>query len=624
MSKKTSRIIIFASAVIAITLFALFLKDILVPFIKLEIANDVDGAKELLRSRGILGFLTVALVEALQMVVVFIPAEFIQISSGLSYPFPLALLLCDLGVCLGATIIFILVRTFKIQNDAYDRRKKTIDKIAGAKQAKGDKNTILFMLLLFIMPLIPFGAICYYGSGTKIKYHKYILTVAGGVIPSIVTSNLMGSAARAFIQNSLPLWLLILIIVLLGALLLTTLLFFLNKYFLKESDGTPDSPVFSMLMKLSEIYLRGRLKLKVGKPFPEDVTGPFVLLANHQCFLDFYLVYKLGLPLRPAYVANEYYTRKGKFETKCSKKMGFIPKKLFTFDASTPIQIYRTLRKGYPVAIFPEARMSVDGTTNPLTEESAAFFRKMGYPVVLVTIKGAYFAKPKWRKKIFRSEVVVSAEKVIRQEDFAAYTDEELNALIRETLWNDASNDGLNTYRQKNKARGLENVLYRCIHCGKVYSTIGEGNALKCRNCGLQNHLNSRYLFDEEIDGRPGTISAYYSKIRDMEEAELDTLRLETLVDTKIFDKNMNLRLKEKGECELTKEGFSYRSGSVSFTVPAKELVALPFSCGEEFETYHNNELYYFYPEKDPVQAVRWALIGDILRERRVQSEKQD
>ena len=49
------------------------------------------------------------LVEALQEVVVFIPAEFIQISSGLSYPFYIALLLCDLGACLGATIIYVLV-----------------------------------------------------------------------------------------------------------------------------------------------------------------------------------------------------------------------------------------------------------------------------------------------------------------------------------------------------------------------------------------------------------------------------------------------------------------------------------------------------------------------------------
>ena len=67
MSKKASRIIILLCALTALLLFALFLKDIIVPFIKLEIGNDVDGAKELLRSRGLLGCLIVPLVEAFQM-----------------------------------------------------------------------------------------------------------------------------------------------------------------------------------------------------------------------------------------------------------------------------------------------------------------------------------------------------------------------------------------------------------------------------------------------------------------------------------------------------------------------------------------------------------------------------
>ncbi|MBO7407686.1 MAG: TVP38/TMEM64 family protein, partial [Clostridia bacterium] len=179
MSRRASKIIILVSALAAVLLFAFFLKDILVPFVKLETKHDVDGARELLRSKGVLGFFAVALVEALQMVVVFIPAEFIQISSGLSYPFYIALILCDIGVCLGATIIFVLVRAFRFRNEAYERRKKAIDMIAEAEQGKeSHKSTVLFMLLLFIMPLIPFGAICYYGSSTRIKYHKYIATVA--------------------------------------------------------------------------------------------------------------------------------------------------------------------------------------------------------------------------------------------------------------------------------------------------------------------------------------------------------------------------------------------------------------------------------------------------------------
>ena len=56
-SARKGRIIVATALVSVIVLFAFFLKDIMIPFIRLEIANDLDGASELLRSRGILGFL---------------------------------------------------------------------------------------------------------------------------------------------------------------------------------------------------------------------------------------------------------------------------------------------------------------------------------------------------------------------------------------------------------------------------------------------------------------------------------------------------------------------------------------------------------------------------------------
>ena len=286
MKKSTQRIIIFASLIAAIALFVLFLSDILVPFIRMEIANDVEGAKALLVDKGILGFLSVVLVEALQMVVVFIPAEFIQISSGLSYPFWIALLLCDFGVCVGATIIYVLVNTFRFSNKAYEKNEKKIEKLAA--RVKKDRGTQLLLYLLFIMPLIPFGAICYYGSYRKMKYSRYIFTVATGVIPSIVTSNLMGMAARYFIGNDLPLWLLVLIVILLAGVLLAVLFLFLNKVFLRQNAGTPDSVFYTGFFGALHRLYRGRVRLHVDDALIRDLPTPYIALCNHQSFFDMY------------------------------------------------------------------------------------------------------------------------------------------------------------------------------------------------------------------------------------------------------------------------------------------------------------------------------------------------
>ena len=596
-------------------LFVFFLKDIMIPYIRLELRHDVHGARELLLDRGALGFLAVTLVEALQMVVVFIPAEFIQISSGLSYPFYIALLLCDLGVCLGATIIFVLVRFLHYHSAAFEKRRQRMDQISTALHRR---NTVLFMYLLFFMPIIPFGAICYYGSSTRLPFGKYIRTVATGVIPSIVVSNLMGEAGMAFLVRDLPFWLLLLIIAALAAALFAVIYVFLDRFCFRESDGTPDSPLYPLIFIIGRLMQGRGPRLEIRDELLREAEAPYVLLANHQSFFDFMYIHQMAHPRNPAFVVNEYYCTRPVLRW-LKKKTGQLGKKLFTKDLAGPMSIMRTVRKGYPVVIFPEGRLSPDGCTNPIVEEGAAFYKKLNADLVLVKIRGAYFAGPKWRARRFRSgaEVRVTVERVLKKEELRAMTDGELNALIAETLWNDASGDGLGVYRQKNKAEGLENILYRCADCGGLYTTLGRGNELRCSACGSVHTLNETYRFT----GEPPTISAWYDRIREMERPLLDSLELYAPVRTVIFGANGGPTRREEGECTLTAETFTYRSENESFTIPAEKLPALAYSCGKEFELYHNDELHYFYPREQGIQAARWGLIADLLAERRRERE---
>ena len=618
MKKSTQKIIIAVSVIAAVTLFALFLSDILIPFIKLEINNDVEGAKALLIDKGVLGFLSVVLVEALQIVVIFIPAEFIQISSGLSYPFYIALLLCDLGACLGATIIYVLVTTFRFSSNVYEKNEKRIEKIAAG--VNKERGTQLLLYLLFIMPLVPFGAICYYGSYRKIKYRRYIFTVATGIIPSIVTSNLMGAAVRYFIGNDLPLWLLVLIIVLLAGILLTVLFLFLNKVFFRHNEGTPDSVFLTAFFSVLNRFCRHKNRLHIDDSLLKELPTPYVALCNHQSFFDMYYTNRLfqNAKASPSYVVNKHYLSHPLIR-KYAKKSGVIQKKLFCPDVSAPVQIMRMLKKGYPVIIFPEARLSVDGRSNPIVDKSAAFYRRLGVDLVLLKIRGAYFAKPKWRKRFFRSDVYISAERVLRKEEIAAMTDDELNNLIEESLAFDASEDPVSTYPHRlEMAAGLENILYRCADCGALYTTKGVGNELVCTACGAKHRLNRQYLFDDDMH----SIGAYYDRIKALEKQAFPAFRLETDVNTVIFRDTGRYRTKEKGHCVLSEEGFSYRSDSTAFTIGFDALPALPFSVNAEFETYYQGDQYYFYPVENRRQVVRWALIVDMMKELR-DEEKQ-
>lgn len=610
MKKQTQRIIIFASLIAVIVLFAFFLKDILIPYVKLELNNDLDGAKELLSSKGVLGFLTVILVEALQMVVIFIPAEFIQISSGMSYPFWIAVLLCDAGICLGATIIYVLVRVFRFDNDRFDRKEQMIDRIAAAR--KKHRNTVLLLYFLFIMPFIPFGAICYYGSRRDLKYGRYLLTVATGVIPSIVTSNLMGAATKYFFSNDLPLWLLILIIALLAVLLFAILFLFLNKIYFKENDGTPDSVIYSAFFRFAHAVRRRRQRLHVDDTLLRDVKPPYIVLINHESFYDFYYVKQLLAAVNPAYVVNRHYISMPVIRT-LAKKAGFIPKRLFRTDTVTPVKILRAIKGGYPVVIFPEGRLSLTGSAYPIVEKSASFYQKLGVDLVLAKISGAYFAKPKWRKRFYRSDISISVARVIPAAEAKAMTEAELNAQIESTLFYCESETHPNIYRQKDKAKGLENILYRCADCGALYSTLGKGNELRCSACGAKYLLDERYRFTNA----PFTIDAYYDRIKALERETLPGFRLEANVMTVIYHDKGRYKTRGRGVCTLSEAGFTYRSARESFTIGFDALPALPFSCNEEFEVYHNDDLYYFYPDTDRRQVARWALLVDLMKEKR-------
>ena len=606
--KSIGKLPIAIILIAVICLFSFFLKDILVPFIKLQSQNDIDGATELLRGKGIFGFAAVSLVEALQMVVIFIPAEFIQISSGLSYPFPIALALCDIGVCLGATIIFVLVRVFNIQSDAYQKRRKIIDRISeGAR----NKNTMVLLYLLFFMPLIPFGAICYYGSSTKLPYRRYIFTVATGVVPSIVVSNLMGAAGRAFVGQSLPLWLLVLIIVLLAALLFVIIAIFIKRFYLGGNVENMESPAYGAVISFFSLIHGKKQKVLIDDSLLETASSPYIMLSNHESFFDFLYLYKLNHPKNPSFIVNEYYCTRP-IARHVPLGCSIIPKKLFVTEMRTPLSIMRNIKKGVPVVLFPEGRLSPDGRSNTFLP-GAALYKKIGVALVLVKITGAYFANPKWRKKRFLSDIKVKVQRIIKKDELQNMSVDELENVIASTLFNDASENENRLFPQRNKAEGLENILYRCIDCGSLYTTKGIGNDLVCTSCGAKHSLNDHYCFTKE----PYTISGYYDRMKALEEEDLDKLNLSAKVKTKVFAENGKVIKKESGECTLTPQGLSYKSDTEDFMVRMEDMPALAFSCATEFEVYHNGNLFYFYPEDYPQQTARWALLVDMFAERR-------
>ena len=381
-----------------------------------------------------------------------------------------------------------------------------------------------------------------------------------------------------------------------------------------ERNGTPASWVYGAFFRFAHAVLHRKQHLHVDDSSTRALRGPFVALCNHESFYDFYYVKQLFPNARPAFVVNRHYVSIPIVKT-LARRAGFIPKRLFTPDPATPLGIMRAIRAGFPVVIFPEGRLSVSGQSYPILDRGAAFYKRLHVDIVLCGIRGAYLCNPKWRKRFYRGEISVYATRIVTKEEAASMSDGALAALIRDALRYDDST-AQHPMRMNGRAKGLSDILYRCIDCGALYSTEGKGNDLCCRACGRTHTLDDTYRFEHGL-----SIAAYYDRIKEIETDSLATETLTAPVRVTVFLQNGGRR-REHGTCTLDANGFGYRGDRTSFSIPLCDLPALPFSCNAEFETYHNGDLYYFYPTENPRQVVRWALLVD--RRKEMQHETQN
>ena len=604
-----NKIFIFFIAIITLAMLFFFFKDVLIKVIEYQVDNNPDGLKDLMSEMGLKGLIIVPLVEAMQMVVVFISAEFIQISAGLAFPWYIAVPLCTLGIFIGASVIYLLVNSLKFDSSIFQKSTNKIELLS-----KHGKSTQLFMYILFVMPIIPFGAICYYGSNSKISYRRYILTCVTGTIPSILSSIFLGKVISYVLMENIPIWVLVVAIILIMGMLLLIGSIVISRVYFKEDRYTPKSIYYLLLFKVFNFIVKKKVKASYDDISLENIEGPFVLLSNHPSFYDVYFATTKIYPKRAAFILNRYYFR-NKFMRFFFNQIGTIPKKLFSPDFETIRRTLKTIKSGFPIFMCPEGRLGLDGTNYYSTKETGKFIKQLKLPIVIININGAYISKPKWRKHRIKSNVYVKVTKMLSKEEVLDLTVEEINDIINQGIayneFNYSKENNL-TFKDKKKAEGLENVLYHCPKCHQEYTLSSKGNTISC-NCGFNLTIKEDYHFEDNEYGLTN-IHDWYELIKQEERKHLDNINLECEVKVKKFNID-NKKLDEKGSgvCKLDNDKFTFEGNLKvkSFSIDLEILRTFAFSCGEQFECYYNDELYYFYPVKNPQQCAKWALIMD-------------
>ena len=105
-----------------------------------------DELRESLLALGFRGYITIASLSMLQVLMAFLPAEPVQVIAGLSFGFPLGLLCCAIGVFLGNLMIYILYRVYGEKIQDYFIRNINID---FEKAATSEKIVLIIFFLYF-------------------------------------------------------------------------------------------------------------------------------------------------------------------------------------------------------------------------------------------------------------------------------------------------------------------------------------------------------------------------------------------------------------------------------------------------------------------------------------------
>lgn len=138
---------------------------------------------------GIFRALILIFLEFLVVMLGIMPAEPVEIVAGLTYGALFGTVLCLIGALLANITIYLL---FKKMGDAIVKYIPAYEKWEN-KLVNGQFTgvRIVNIVLLYVLPIIPYGVIAIIASRSKIHFIPYLIVTTLGVIPSIVICTFM-------------------------------------------------------------------------------------------------------------------------------------------------------------------------------------------------------------------------------------------------------------------------------------------------------------------------------------------------------------------------------------------------------------------------------------------------
>lgn len=225
------------------------------------------------------------------------------------------------------------------------------------------------------------------------------------------------------------------------------------------------NPFLMPLIWLGSYLLTRKNHLKIERNL-RGIKPPFLVVATHQGFSDYYVAPLALFPHRANYVSDvEGYAAFGEW---LYRSIGCIGKRRFVPDVSVLLNMKKCIRMKQSVVVYPESRHCNAGTTSYLPDYLGKLAKYLNVPVVILSTHGSYLESPFWDEEYSRrAPIEAKLECLYTKDEMLNADEEEIQEKVAKALqydeyaWQQENKISL----KRNRANGLHKVLYRCPRC---------------------------------------------------------------------------------------------------------------------------------------------------------------
>jgi len=337
------------------------------------------------------------------------------------------------------------------------------------------------------------------------------------------------------------------------------------------------------------------------------IKGPVLVLGTHHAATDFLYMTRMLAPKRMSFVvaANMLYDKRYAWAI---KMMGnSIPKKQFAADYECVRSIKKMIESGISIGLYPEGRVSVDGTESYVSFSIAKLIKWLDVPVVLIKNTGGYLSMPRYNLNFHMGKVELSAKRILSVEEAKAMSAQQIHALLLEEFhYNEFEYQEKNhiAFLGKRPALGLDRLLYKCPKCGAEFQMEAELDKLRCNACGNTAVIDKYGKITPVGDGvaypRVDLWYKYQKQELGKEIDASDDYALLCDVGLALSDEATGMfNSIERGTLTLTQNGYSYLGETgreLKFSIAGTPSIA--FVVGTIIDFFLDNIIYRFCFDK--------------------------